>query len=71
MLLYFQVCQNDLVTVLVRNELSDGEGTTIHWHGIDHNSAERAEKTPYMDGAHLVTQCPIPMAGGFRSVMSQ
>lgn len=47
------ICQGDTVTVNVYNQLSDFEGTSIHWHGI------LQEGTPHMDGVAMVTQCPI------------
>lgn len=48
-----QVCQNDIINVIVHNNLRDGEAITIHWHGI------LQKGTPYMDGVGMVTQCPI------------
>lgn len=36
------------------------EGTTVHWHG------HHQRGTPYMDGAPLVTQCPISPGSLFR-----
>ena len=37
------------------------ESLAIHWHGI------LQKKTPWMDGAPYLTQCPIhPMSGLFR-----
>ena len=34
--------------------MTDGEGTSIHWHGI------HMTNKVYMDGVAMVTQCPIP-----------
>ncbi|BFZ22137.1 hypothetical protein BsWGS_25176 [Bradybaena similaris] len=48
-----QVCQGDTIEVTVKNSLSSGEGTSIHWHGI------LQQGTPHMDGVSSVTQCPI------------
>ncbi|XP_041365213.1 laccase-2-like [Gigantopelta aegis] len=48
-----QVCEGDEVVVNVHNKMIGGEGTTIHWHGLHQRG------TPEMDGAVLVTQCPI------------
>ena len=50
----FQVCEGDKLKVRVINEMTDGEGTSIHWHGI-----HMTDKV-YMDGVAMVTQCPIP-----------
>lgn len=49
----FQVCEGDTINVTVTNRLENGEGTSIHWHGIHQRNS------PYMDGTGLVTQCPI------------
>ncbi|KAL4235459.1 multicopper oxidase [Mactra antiquata] len=54
------VCQYDEVVVNVYNELTDFEGTSIHWHGI------LQEGTPHMDGVAMVTQCPIPVHSAFQ-----
>jgi L-ascorbate oxidase len=48
-----QVCQHDIVNVIVNNNLRMGEGSTIHWHGILQNG------TPHMDGVGMITQCAI------------
>lgn len=37
----------------VTNNLQDMSGITFHWHGV------HQRKTPVMDGAAMVTQCPI------------
>lgn len=47
------MCEGDTVEVSVFNHLEDGEGTTIHWHGMYQKG------TPWMDGGYMVTQCPI------------
>ncbi|PIK55769.1 hypothetical protein BSL78_07329 [Apostichopus japonicus] len=47
------VCEGDTINVTVTNRLENGEGTSIHWHGIHQRNS------PYMDGTGLVTQCPI------------
>ncbi len=45
----------------VANDMTkdSAQGTTIHWHGM------YMEGTPYMDGAFMVTQCPIPIGESF------
>ena len=48
-----QVCENDILVVDVINRLP-GKAAAIHWRG------QPQIETPYMDGAPLVTQCPIP-----------
>ena len=47
------VCEGDLIRVQVENWLPESESTTIHWHGM------LQKGTQYMDGADMVTQCPI------------
>ena len=54
-----QVCQNDTINVVVSNNLRAGESTTIHWHGMLQNGS------PFMDGAGIVTQCPINAHSSF------
>eukprot|EP00057_Strongylocentrotus_purpuratus_P023341 XP_011677815.1 PREDICTED: laccase-4-like [Strongylocentrotus purpuratus] len=54
-----EVCKGDRIIVEVNNELDDAEGVTIHWHGL----LQRG--TPYMDGANLITQCPIQASASF------
>ncbi|XP_076753813.1 uncharacterized protein LOC143425148 isoform X1 [Xylocopa sonorina] len=48
-----QVCENDILVVDVINRLP-GKAAAIHWRG------QTQIESPYMDGAPLVTQCPIP-----------
>lgn len=48
-----QVCENDILVVDVVNRLP-GKAAVIHWRG------QPQIETPCMDGAPLVTQCPIP-----------
>jgi len=48
------VCEGDTVVVRVKNHLANGEGTSIHWHGL------YQRESPWMDGVPMVTQCPIP-----------
>ncbi len=55
-----QICSGDEVIVNVVNQMSNNEGTTIHWHGIFMNGSQ------YMDGLPMVTQCPIPSPGKFQ-----
>ena len=54
-----QVCENDTVVVHVKNELGNGEGTIIHWHGMVMRDSN------HMDGAGRLTQCPIPQFNEF------
>ena len=61
----FQVCENDTVIVNVHNELENGEGTIIHWHGMTMTG------NVHMDEGGRVTQCPIPAGNTFRCVCSQ
>ncbi|XP_052683931.1 uncharacterized protein LOC128164215 isoform X3 [Crassostrea angulata] len=46
------VTEGDVVAILVYNRLKM-EGVTIHWHGLLHKG------TPWMDGASMISQCPI------------
>ncbi|XP_017762166.1 PREDICTED: laccase-4-like [Eufriesea mexicana] len=48
-----QVCENDILVVDVINRLP-GKAVAVHWRG------QSQVETPYMDGAPLVTQCPVP-----------
>ncbi|KAF3098746.1 hypothetical protein TWF706_006751 [Orbilia oligospora] len=45
----------DTFEITVKNRLSNGNGTSIHFHGIQQLG------TNHMDGASGVTQCPIPV----------
>ncbi|XP_041471333.1 laccase-1-like [Lytechinus variegatus] len=54
-----EVCKGDRIIVEVHNELDDAEGVSIHWHGL------LQRNTPYMDGATLITQCPITPFSSF------
>ena len=55
------MCEGDRVIVKVINNTKSEQsaGTTIHWHGMFMNG------TQYMDGAFMVTQCPIPIGESF------
>lgn len=55
------VCKGDRIIVEVSNHMP-GQGLSIHWHGIRH------QKTPWMDGVAMVTQCPINVGNTFRYV---
>ena len=44
----------DMLNITVVNELSNHNGTSIHWHGI------RQLNTTWEDGFAGVTQCPVP-----------
>ncbi|KAK6542022.1 hypothetical protein TWF694_007793 [Orbilia ellipsospora] len=44
----------DTFEIVVHNQLSDGNGTSIHFHGISQLGTNR------MDGTSGVVQCPIP-----------
>ncbi|XP_071512018.1 uncharacterized protein [Diadema antillarum] len=48
-----EVCQDDQVVLTVINHADNGEGISIHAHGIYQRG------TPYMDGVSMLTQCPI------------
>ncbi|XP_029162349.1 laccase-1-like isoform X2 [Nylanderia fulva] len=48
-----QVCENDILVVDVINRLP-GKAVAVHWRG------QTQMEMPYMDGAPLITQCPIP-----------
>ncbi|XP_072044923.1 uncharacterized protein [Amphiura filiformis] len=54
-----QVCEGDNVQVKVWNRLGNSEGVSIHWHAIHQRG------TPYMDGATMITQCPISPQSSF------
>ena len=56
---FFKVCENDTIVVNVVNHLTNGEGTSIHWHGVLQHDSQ------FMDGVAMVTQCPIPIRGSF------
>ncbi|KAF3905140.1 Laccase-2 [Orbilia brochopaga] len=47
-------CWGDIFEITVHNRLTNGNGTAMHWHGIQQLG------TNHMDGAAGVTQCPIP-----------
>jgi FtsP/CotA-like multicopper oxidase with cupredoxin domain len=47
-----QVCENDILVVDVINRLP-GKAAAMHWRG------QAQVEMPYMDGAPLITQCPI------------
>ncbi|KAI9280823.1 Cupredoxin [Umbelopsis sp. AD052] len=49
----------DRIVVKVNNQLPDGQGTSIHWHGMFQTN------TTWMDGTVGVTQCPIPPGESF------
>ncbi|KAJ5698558.1 hypothetical protein N7462_000563 [Penicillium macrosclerotiorum] len=44
----------DTLRITVHNNLTNGNGTAVHWHGI------RLFEANYIDGVPGVTQCPIP-----------
>ena len=48
-----KVCEGDAIEVEVGNHMVNGEGTSIHWHGL------HQEGQAYMDGVAMITQCPI------------
>ena len=50
------------VVVTIVNELTQGEATAVHWHGM----LQRG--TPWQDGVVGVTQCPIPSVAGANSL---
>ncbi|CAH1780992.1 unnamed protein product [Owenia fusiformis] len=54
------VCRGDTIVANLHNKISNGEGTSIHWHG------QHQENTPHMDGVSMLTQCPIPPHTSFQ-----
>ncbi|KAF3910182.1 Laccase-2 [Orbilia brochopaga] len=50
-------CWGDIFEITVINNLNNGNGTAIHWHGVQQLG------TNHMDGAAGVAQCPIPPGG--------
>ncbi|XP_033107123.1 laccase-1-like [Anneissia japonica] len=54
-----QVCHGDTVRVRLINELVDHSGLTIHWYGMHQIG------TNWMDGASMITQCPVPQSSSF------
>ena len=55
------VYEGQTVVVDVINALAT-EPITIHWHGLDQFN------TPWMDGAEIITQCPIAPGTSFRYI---
>ena len=55
-----QVCENDVINVVVTNNLRMGESTTVHWHGLLQLGS------PHMDGAGIITQCEIHAHSSFQ-----
>lgn len=53
------VCKGDRIIVDLKNLIA-GIGLSYHWHGLSQ------ERTPWMDGVALLTQCPINTANTFR-----
>lgn len=49
----------DQLVIKVNNQLPDGQGTSIHWHGMYQANSN------WMDGTVGVTQCPIPPGQSF------
>lgn len=49
---YLQVCENDIMVIDVVNRIP-GHSVSVHWRG------QWQKETPVMDGAPMVTQCPI------------
>ena len=56
---FSKVCEGDTIIVEVKNNLLNGEATSIHWHGL------HLRNEPYMDGVALLTQCPISPLSSF------
>ncbi|KAJ6256138.1 Laccase-2 [Drechslerella dactyloides] len=50
-------CWGDVFEITVHNKLTNGNGTAMHWHGVQQLG------TNHMDGAAGVSQCPIPPGG--------
>ena len=51
--------ENQILNINVYNELPNGEGISIHWHGMHQRN------TPEMDGVAHITQQPIPTYQNF------
>ncbi|KEF56330.1 uncharacterized protein A1O9_07911 [Exophiala aquamarina CBS 119918] len=49
----------DTLSIHVTNAISDGEGISLHWHGLEMRNANQ------MDGAIGFTQAPIPVGSTF------
>ena len=56
----FKVCEGDTVVVFVSNHMENGGAITIHWHGL------HMRGTAFMDGAPMITQCPLLITDTFR-----
>ncbi|XP_033107332.1 laccase-5-like [Anneissia japonica] len=54
-----QVCEGDTVRVKLINNLQDHGALTIHWYGM------HQEGTNWMDGASMITQCPVVSSSSF------
>ncbi|XP_033107327.1 laccase-5-like [Anneissia japonica] len=54
-----QVCEGDTVRVKLVNNLQDHGALTIHWYGIHQVG------TNWMDGASMITQCPVVSSSSF------
>ncbi|KAK6335155.1 hypothetical protein TWF718_010592 [Orbilia javanica] len=52
----------DTFEITVKNRLSNGNGTSMHFHGIQQLGTNR------MDGASGITQCPIPVGKSMKYV---
>lgn len=46
------MCERDILVVDVVNKVP-GAAVTVHWRG------QSQRETPFMDGAPMITQCPI------------
>ncbi|XP_078000548.1 uncharacterized protein LOC144453143 [Glandiceps talaboti] len=55
-----EVCHYDTIVIHLSNELMTSEVTSLHFH------FQRHAGTPYMDGAPMVTQCPIQYGNKWR-----
>ena len=55
-----QVCDGDQIILDLTNHLANGEGATVHFHGL------YQKFTPYMDGVPMITQCPVVPHTTFR-----
>ncbi|XP_033107321.1 laccase-2-like [Anneissia japonica] len=54
-----QVCEGDTVRVKLVNNLQNHGALTIHWYGM------YQEGTNWMDGASMITQCPVVSSSSF------
>ncbi|XP_070537860.1 uncharacterized protein [Ptychodera flava] len=54
-----EVCYGDQLIINVTNHLDNNEGIAMHWHG------QHLKDYQHMDGAAMITQCPITYGSTF------